>query len=63
MVKDENDVDVQSENNSIDIKSHDVYVSSSSVPTEEIKSEVSLVSGVFILLAPFFTIFFNARHS
>lgn len=39
MVKVENEMDVQNENNSIDIKSHEVYVSS--ILIEEIKSEVS----------------------
>jgi hypothetical protein len=62
MMKVENDADVQSENSSIDIKSHEEYVSSS-ILIEEIKSEVSLVLGVFIRLAPFLTHFLSASHS
>jgi hypothetical protein len=52
MMKVENDVDVQSEENSSDIKIHEVYVPSS-FPIEEIKSEVSLVLGVFYIFLLF----------
>lgn len=52
MMKVENDVDVQNEENSSDIKIHEVYVPSS-FPIEEIKSEVSLVLGVFYISCSF----------
>jgi hypothetical protein len=47
MMKVENDMDVQSEENSSDIKIHEVYIPSS-FPIEEIKSEVGLVLGLFL---------------
>jgi hypothetical protein len=61
-MKGKHDEDVQNENNSINIKSHEVYVPSS-ILTEEIKSEVSLLLGILILPAPFLTIFLIASHS
>jgi hypothetical protein len=58
-MKVENDVDIESEENCSNIKSHEVYVPSL-LPVEEIKSEVSLVLGVFIVLVPFLTHLFSA---